>query len=140
VAGSTKGMESNKVNILTTKMNEFFKRNNLHDNFLKMIVASAEREYDVQSSPTEKEISILIKNLKFIWTTEGRLMLDLNASATISYVDRSGTKRNINYDYDYDYAGTAELVDMWIEEQDEFYQSKFNDAYRSLAYQIISSL
>jgi hypothetical protein len=138
VGGVTGDLDDDKVTMFSTKLNNYLERNEPQEKFLETVITVVGRKYDVQASPAQKEISIVVGQPRFEWRTNGNLIFVIKAKLTANVISKSGREKTIERVYDY--TGAPQLVDMWIEEGEEFYQSKFNEAYRSLAYEIVNTL
>jgi hypothetical protein len=138
VVGANTGLEQDEIATLTTKMNSFLNDNDPQDGFLNQVLASASRHYNVKSSSAENELSVVIEKLLFSSTSDGRLVLKLQANASVTYVNQSEEHKSINRDYEYE--GAPEFVEAWIEGEDDFYLLKLSDAYRTVADHIIRTL
>jgi hypothetical protein len=138
VVGANTGLEQDKIATLTTKMNSFLNKNDPQNGFLNEVLASANLHYDVKSSSARNKLSVVIEKLVFSSTSDGRLVLELQANASVTYVNQSKEQKSVSRNYEYE--GAPEFVEAWIEGQDDFYQSKLNDAYRTVADHIIRTL
>lgn len=136
VVGSSTG-DSDKGELLFTKMNGYLTVNNPQDEFVTSVTALAEQKYQV-SALSDKEISISLEQLTFNTNSDGRINLALSATVTVNYIDKLGRQKSDTNDYDYE--SSPQFLDTWLEGSDDFYQLKLADAYSTLAEHIVRTL
>jgi uncharacterized membrane protein len=136
VGGVTGLTEENEAN-LTNKATTFLKSSEPTKNLLIEVKKQASKSFNVVETPHDNEVSIQIKSLEFHSFSDGRVALSLKASVIVNYLEKG---RMRNQTKSYQYQSPPEFVETWLEQGDNFYQLRFNDAYRTIADNIIRTL
>ena len=120
-------------------MYEYCNKQAIQNDFLDEFSAVANQQYDLQSTPGGKTISVQIDKLEFNSLGDGLVVFKINASASFYYTNKTGRKITLKT-IKFRFKGKPESVDLWIEAHDDFYQSTLVGAYRALSTQIIRTL
>tara|TARA_R110000737_G_scaffold1598_9_gene4742 strand:+ start:2295 stop:3023 length:729 start_codon:yes stop_codon:yes gene_type:complete len=137
VVGGVTGLSTEDEATLTNKATTFLKSNEPQKNLLTEVKKQASKSFTVVNTPYSTEVSIQIQSLEFNSFSDGRVALSLEITAIVNYL-KNGRKRNKTKSYQYQ--SPPEFVETWIEQDDNFYHQRFNDAYRTISDNIIRTL
>jgi hypothetical protein len=137
VVGNVTGLPTEDEANLTNKATTFLQSNEPQKNLLTEVKKQASKSFTVVNTPHNNEVSIQIQSLEFHSFSDGRVALSLQASVIVNYLEK-GQMRNQTKSYQYQ--SPPEFVETWLEQGDNFYQLRFNDAYRTIADNIIRTL
>jgi len=137
VVGGVTGLSQENEAALTNKVTTFLKSNEPQKNLLTELKKQASRNFIVVDAPYNNEVSIQIQLLEFNSFSDGRVALSLEAKIMVNYLENG---KNLNKTKSYQYQSPPEFVETWLEQDDNFYQQRFNDAYRTITDNIIRTL
>lgn len=142
VAGATVGsahaLSQDQKILVNAKMTSYIRQNVPQDLLLTKVRDRASKNYQVVPEQAEKWIILQIDALGLNSYSDGRLALVINVSIKVNYTDKHGkTKTKAKA---YEYVSSPDFVENWIEDNDKFYQLKFDDAFRTLADSIARTL
>ncbi len=128
-------LESNTL--LLTKINSYLQINDPQEELLIQVIKSAKQTYQVSAS-SKSEIAILINRIGLDATSDGKILLEVNAKITLKYYDKSGKQKKISRDYEY--ISNSHVFNTWLEGGDDFYELKLKNAYYTLSDNIVRAL
>jgi hypothetical protein len=137
VVGGVTGLSKEDEAMLSNKATTFLKSNEPQEDLLTEVKKQASKSFTVVDAPHNNEVSIQIQSLEFNSFSDGRVALSLEAAVIVSYLE-NGRKRNETKSYQYQ--SPPEFVETWLEQDNNFYQQRFNDAYRTIADNITRTL
>ena len=137
VVGTVTGLSTEEKATLTNKATTFLQSNEPQKNLLTEVKKKASKSFTVVDTPHNNEVSIQIQSLEFHSFSDGRVALSLEAKVIVNYLEKG---RMRNQTKPYQYQSPPEFVETWLEQDDNFYQQRFNDAYRTIADNIIRTL
>lgn len=136
--GSANALSQDQKILVNTKMTSYIRQNVPQDLLLTKVRDRTSKDYQVVPEHAEKRIILQIDALGLNSYSDGRLALVINVSIKVNYTDKHGktkTKAKV-----YEYVSSPGFVENWIEDNDKFYQLKFDDAFRTLADNIARTL
>ncbi len=137
VVGGVTGLSTENEATLTNKVTTFLKSNEPKEKLLTEVKKQASKSFIVVDAPHNNEVSIQIQSLEFNSFSDGRVALSLEAKVMVNYLE-NGKKSNKTKSYQYQ--SPPEFIETWLEQDDNFYQQRFNDAYRTITDNIIRTL
>lgn len=137
VVGNATGISAENEATLTNKATTYIQSSEPHKNLLTEVIKQASKNFTVVDSPYSNEVSIQITSLEFHSFSDGRVALSLEATVVVDYLENGRTRAQTKT---YQYQSPPEFVETWLEQDDNFYQQRFNDAYRTIADNIIRTL
>lgn len=137
VVGGVTGLSTEDEANLTSKTTIFINHNEPQKTLLNEVKKQASKSFTVVDAPNNNQVSIQIQTLEFHSFSDGRIALYVEVGVIVNYLEKD---RQQNKTKTYQYQGPPEFVDTWLEQDDIFYQQRFNDAYRTITDQIIRTL
>jgi outer membrane lipoprotein SlyB len=137
VVGSVTGLSIEDETSLTNKVTTFLKRNEPQKKLLTEVKKQASKNFTVVDAPHNNKVSIEIQSLEFHSFSDGKVALSLEATIVVNHFEE---EKMHNKTKSYQYQSPPEFVETWLEQDDNFYQQRFNDAYRTIADNIIRTL
>ena len=135
VVGSASGLEANKAEQANLKISEYLQEHSPQDELLSMVINRAKNRWQVIPAPAERQLVIQFDSVGLRTKYDGPVFLVLQATVIINYPDEEGKQQTRKQKFEYKSSPT--YIDSWIEDKEGFLQLRFNDAYQTLAENII---
>lgn len=136
--GSTQGLEANKAEQANFKISEYLQKHSPQDELLAMVINRAKNRWQVIPLPAERQLVVQLDAVGLSTKKDGPVVLVLRATAHIKFPDQAGKQQTLTQKFKYESSPT--YIDSWIEDEEGFLQLRFNDAYQTLAENIIIAI
>ena len=136
--GATKSLDKINTDLINRKMTDILQQNDPQEYLLAKVVERASNQYQVIHGHAEKEVTVHPGLLGLHVLSDERLVLATKAVVSVRFTDSSGKQQTRSKEFKY--VSQPNHLDSWTAEGDEFYQLRLEDAYRTLAENIVMSL
>lgn len=137
VVGTVTGLSTEEKATLTNKATTFLKSNEPQKHLLIEVKKQANKSFIVVDAPHNNEVLIHIKSFEFQSFSDGRVALALEVDVIVNYLKKGRKRKEKN---SYQYRSSPEFIESLLEGNSNFYQLIFNDAYRTIAENIVRTL
>lgn len=136
--GTTLGLDADSGDQANAKIAEYLHNHNPQDALLAMVVNRVEHRWTLREPPVEKEVIVQLDTVRLHKKIDGPVVLVLRATVTVRYPNKAGNQLTRTRKFDYE--GSETYIDSWADGREEFLALRFNDAYQSLAENIVVAL
>jgi len=136
--GSTQGLDSKKAEQVNLSISTYLQEHSPQDDLLAMVINRAKNHWQVIPAPAERQLVVQFDGAGLRTEKDGPVVLVLQATVNISYPDKAGQQQTRTQKFEYESSPT--YIDSWTEGQEEFLLLRFNDAYQTLAENIIVAI
>ncbi len=138
VIGSAQGLDSKKAEQANLNISKYLQKHNPQDDLLAMVINRAQNHWQVIPAPAERQLVVQFDAAGLRTKKDGPVTLMLQATVNINYPDKAGKQQNRTQKFEYESSPT--YIDSWVEDKEGFLQLRFNDAYQTLAENIIIAI
>ena len=138
IIGSAQGLESKKAEQANLYVSKYLQKHSPQDDLLAMVINRAQNHWQVIPAPAERQLVVQFDAAGLRTEKDGPVVLVLQATVNINYPDKAGKQQTRTQKFEYESSPT--YIDSWTEGNEGFLQLRFNDAYQTLAENIIIAI
>lgn len=136
VIGTTQGVSGDQAAQATARIEQFLQQNDPQAALVASVVHRAVAHWHVEPGPAGSELVVQVDAIRLHKKIEGPVVLMLRATVGYYVADRNG-KQQKTLTRTFEYEGPETYIDSWIGNDDEFLTQRFNDAYQTMADNIV---
>jgi hypothetical protein len=134
--GGTQGVSAEQAAQATTRVEQYLQQNDPQAALVASVVHRADAHWRVEPRPADKELVVQVDAIRLHKKIDGPVVLVLRATVGYFSTDGNGKpKKTLTRTFEYE--GPETYIDSWIGNDDEFLMQRFNDAYQTMADNIV---
>lgn len=138
VVGTTQSLDTEQAAQAHTKISDYLQKNNPQGELLARVIIRAENLWQIKPPPAERTLVVQFDSVGLRTKNDADVVLVLQATVTVHFPDRTGKQQARIQKFEYE--GSPTYIDSWLDNKEEFLQLRFNDAYQTLAENIVIAL
>lgn len=120
---------------VTDRIVQYLQQNDPQKALVSSVVHRADSRWHVQPRPADSELVVRLDAIRLHKKIEGPVVLVLRATVWLYVADRNGKPNTVTRTMEYE--GPETYIESWIADDDEFLIQRFNDAYQTMADNIV---
>jgi hypothetical protein len=135
VVGGTQGVSADQAAQVTERIAQYLQQNDPQKSLVASVVHRADLHWHVQPRPADGELVVRLDAIRLHKKIDGPVVLVLRATVGFGFADRDGKPKTLTRTFEYE--GPETYIESWTANNDEFLMQRFNDAYQTLADNIV---
>jgi hypothetical protein len=135
VIGSTQGVSADQAAQATARIEQYLQRNDPQKALVGSVVHRATPRWRIEPRPADRELVVQVDAIRLLKKIDGPVVLMVRATVGYYFADRNGKPKTLTQTFEYE--GPETYIDSWIGNDDEFLMQRFNDAYQTMADNIV---